>query len=98
MVEMNDLSDRAAGLAALAICESLMLAIAENGVLTVDEIRGALQDAATSHRDASTDEGDAEIRAEAARLIDRIISTSAASRLIDQIISTSAVIHRRHRR
>jgi len=42
-----------AGHAALAICESLLLALSDNGVLSQDEIRGILSDAASAHRKAA---------------------------------------------
>ncbi|MBP2232130.1 hypothetical protein [Azospirillum agricola] len=43
--------EEAAGLAALSICESLMIAMVEKGLLTVDEARGTLEDAAAAHHE-----------------------------------------------
>ena len=42
----------AAGLAALAICKSLLLSLTENKVLGVGEARAVLEDAATANRNA----------------------------------------------
>lgn len=41
-----------AGLAALAICESMLLSLTENGVIDAAEARAILVDAATAHRNA----------------------------------------------
>ena len=42
----------AAGLAALAICESLLLSLTENKVLGAGEARAVLEDAAAANRNA----------------------------------------------
>lgn len=42
--------EEAAGLAALSICESLLIALVEKGVLTAEEARGTLEDAAAAHQ------------------------------------------------
>ena len=42
--------DDAEGLAALSICESLLLLLVEKGVLGPEEARTALEDAAAAHR------------------------------------------------
>ncbi len=42
--------DDAAGIAALSICESLLLALIAKGVLGPEEARNALDDAAAAHR------------------------------------------------
>ena len=41
--------DGAAGMAALSICESLVIAMVEKGLLTAEEARGVLEDAAAAH-------------------------------------------------
>lgn len=41
--------EEAAGMAALSICESLVIALVEKGLLTVEEARGVLEDAAAAH-------------------------------------------------
>lgn len=45
-----------AGLAALAICESLLLALNDRNILPEHEIMGILTDAASAHENAATDE------------------------------------------
>ncbi len=45
-------SAEAPGLAALAICESLLLSLSESGVLAAGEARSILEDAAAAHRNA----------------------------------------------
>ena len=40
------------GLAALSICESLLLALRENKILSDHEVQGLLEDAAEAHRNA----------------------------------------------
>ncbi|MBY6261859.1 hypothetical protein EI613_07960 [Azospirillum sp. 412522] len=59
-------------MAALSICESLMIAMVEKGLLTVEEARGVLEDAAAAHlRQESS--GPAGGRQEmAARVIERL--------------------------
>lgn len=49
----------AAGHAALAICEALLLALNDHNVLPEKEIVGVLQDAAAAHRYAPPGAGDA---------------------------------------
>ncbi len=69
MSQPNDVS----GTAALAICESLLLALNDRGVLPEHEIVGVLRDAATAHQDASVDEEKADLHAAVAKLISSII-------------------------
>lgn len=66
--------DLAAGCAALAICESLLLALTEAKVLNRDDVRGALEDAATVHRNADTTTSSRGIHREAVQIIECIIS------------------------
>lgn len=60
------------GMAALSICESLLLALNDHKILPEREIVGVLKDAASSHENA-VDE-DAETHRDAASLINRIIA------------------------
>lgn len=46
---MMTAEEEAAGMAALSICESLVIAMVEKGLFTVEEARGALEDAAAAH-------------------------------------------------
>ncbi len=62
-----------AGLAALSICESLLLALEERKILPQTEIIGLLKDAAAAHENVA-EGADAELHAEVAALIDRILA------------------------
>lgn len=64
----------AAGHAALAICESLLLALNDRNILPEREIVGILKDAAAAHENAPSDDGLAELHITVANLINRIIS------------------------
>lgn len=62
-----------AGTAALAICESLLLALNDHKVLPEKEIVGILQDAAAAHENAPAGEREA-LHAAAAALINGILA------------------------
>jgi len=74
MAPLIDIKDLAAGSAALAICESLLLALTELKVLDDHDARGVLEDAAAAHRGADTTAPDAAVHSEAAHLIEHILS------------------------
>jgi len=75
----TDNSGIAAGHAALAICESLLLALVEQKVVSRRDTLGILQDASVIHRDDRNPEPQAIANRQlAARLIDRIIGTLGA--------------------
>ena len=61
-----------AGTAALAICESLLLALNDHGILPEAEIVGVLKDAASAHENAPADDRDA-LHAAVASLINGIL-------------------------
>jgi hypothetical protein len=70
----------AAGHAALAICESLLLSLTENKVIDEAEARAILADAAAAHRnttpllaDGAAHEADGAAHEEAATLIEAIL-------------------------
>ena len=65
----NDLS----GMAALSICESLLLALNDHRLLPESEIIGVLRDAAATHENAVGPDVDAEMHRAVAGLINRII-------------------------
>jgi hypothetical protein len=69
MAHLNDVS----GTAALAICESLLLALNDRNILPEAEIVGILKDAALAHHHAATDDGRTELHAAVAKLITGII-------------------------
>lgn len=69
MTQPNDI----AGLAALAICESLLLALNDRNILPEIEILGVLVDAAAAHTNAPDGANFAETHAAVAALIQKII-------------------------
>lgn len=62
-----------AGTAALAICESLLLALNDRDILPEKEIVGILRDAAAAHENDPGDDGQAELHTAVAVLINSII-------------------------
>lgn len=69
-----------AGLAALAICESLLLALNDRNVLPEREIVGILKDAAGAHAHAPPRDGDAAVHQAVAGLINKIIDSGNSVR------------------
>ena len=72
----------AAGLAALSICESMLLSLTENKIIDAAEARVILEDAATAHRNAvplHTD-GESHAHADAAAIIELILRDGNAVR------------------
>jgi len=63
----------ASGHAALAICESLLLALNDRKILPEAEILGVLKDAAAAHEGAPTGDGTEEMHKAVAALINTII-------------------------
>ena len=62
------------GMAALSICESLLLALNDAHVLPEKEIMGVLKDAAEAHENADESSDDVEMHRAVAALINGIIS------------------------
>lgn len=62
------------GMAALSICEALLLALNDAKVLPESEIVGVLRDAATAHENAGNSGADVEMNQATAALINRIIA------------------------
>ncbi len=70
-----------AGQAALAICESTLLALTDRKIIDSDEVRGILEDAAGAHRTAVTlAPNDSAMHESAAILIEAIIAGSNSIR------------------
>jgi hypothetical protein len=63
----------AAGHAALAICESMLLSLTENKIIDEAEARAILADAAAAHRNAIPLLPDGAAHEQAAALIDKIL-------------------------
>jgi hypothetical protein len=70
---MSERSEHA-GMAALSICESLLLALNDHKVLPEREIIGVLQDAAAAHKNSAELGINRESHLGAARLIKNIIA------------------------
>ncbi len=65
----------AAGHAALAICESMLLSLTENQIIDDSEARSILEDAAAAHRNSIplVSDGGAAVHEEAALLIETMV-------------------------
>jgi hypothetical protein len=63
----------AAGHAALAICESMLLSLTENKIINEAEARAILEDAAAAHRNSVPLLADGAAHEQAASLIDEIL-------------------------
>lgn len=63
------------GMAALSICEALLLALQDHHVLPEDEIAGILQDAAAYHENASGTAAEVQRHRAAAALINQIFAS-----------------------
>ncbi len=68
------------GRAALSICEALLLALWDRGVLPEQEARGVLRDAATVHENAVGSETEMAMYLAVARLINRMFISTTRSR------------------
>ena len=66
--------DDAEGLAALGICESLMIALTELKVLSEKDARDLLTDVATTHNEAATQSSTPEKHRAVVDIIQRILS------------------------
>lgn len=62
------------GMAALAICESMLLAMNDHKLLSEREIVGILRDAAKTHENAAVTDGEIEAHQAVAGLLNRIIA------------------------
>lgn len=86
MTNSAHIESGAAGLAALSISESLLLALIELKVLTPADVSGVLEDAAALHRgaedaiaNANLHEENVELHREVASVIDRIIAAGKST-------------------
>lgn len=62
------------GMAALSICEALLLALNDHKLLPEIEILGVLRDAAAAHQNAVGTESEREVHRSVAELINQIIA------------------------
>jgi hypothetical protein len=80
---MNDTTDIhgvASGLAALSICESLILAMGDLNIMGEKEAIGVISDAASAHRGAGHTPKDVALHQEVADILDRIIASGNSIR------------------
>ena len=74
MFSLTDKNNIASGVAALSICESLLLALGDLKIVDETEAVGVIKDAAESHRAASTDSENAAIHLAVVEILDRIVA------------------------
>lgn len=74
MTDPIDIKNMAAGIAALSICESLLLALSDLKIIGPRDAAGVLEDAAAAHRGAGPAAASAELRQEVVVAIERIIA------------------------
>lgn len=74
MAHATTLKHTAAGLAALSICESLLLALGDLKILSRKDLVGILDDAAAAHRGAGAGVRDTAMHLEATAILERIMA------------------------
>lgn len=74
MTTPTDMHRTASGLAALSICESLLLAMGDLKIMGADDAIGVISDAAAAHRGAGVSPQDIVMHAEVVAILDRIVS------------------------
>ena len=74
MPNSTDVQGPAAGLAALAICESLLLALSDLKIIGARETRGVLEDAAAAYRIVGDSTEATALNLEIVAILDRIIA------------------------
>jgi hypothetical protein len=72
LTNSTDIKHTAAGLAALSICESLLLALGDLGILGKKDLIGILEDAAAAHRGVGADGRETAVHLEAGAILERI--------------------------
>lgn len=63
----------AAGSAALSICEALLIALVEKGVLSLEEAQAALEDAAAAHQGTDVEAQDSQFHHLVVQIVERLI-------------------------
>lgn len=74
MANPFDIKGAASGIAALSICESLLLALNDLKIMEAQETTGLLHDAAVAHRKAGGTAPELAMHKEVALIIERIIA------------------------
>jgi hypothetical protein len=80
MANSADINGAASGLAALSICESLLLAMGDLKVMDEKEVIGVVADAAAAHRNANGSANDKALHLEVVTILDRIIASGNSVR------------------
>ena len=70
----TDMTSIASGVAALSICESLLLALGDLKIMGEAEAIGVINDAATSHREAGANSQDVALNQAVVEILERIVS------------------------
>ena len=74
MANSTDIDGAASGVAALSICESLLLAMGDLKLMGEEEIVGIITDAANAHRDARGPIKDDALHLQVVAILDRIVA------------------------
>ena len=74
----------AVGLAALSICESLILSLGDRGLLDERETKGLLEDVITTHQNVAPTSDDPALHNAVVRLVNRILKGENAARAMAQ--------------
>jgi hypothetical protein len=74
MTDKIDIKGTAAGMAALSICESLLLAMGDLKIMGEADAVGIITDAANAHRDVGTTSMDKAVNVEVVAILDRIVA------------------------
>jgi len=74
MVESTDIDGAASGVAALSICESLLLAMGDLKLMGEREVVGVVTDAASAHRNAGSSARDKALNLAVVTILDRIVA------------------------
>ncbi len=74
MANSTDVQGLAPGLAALAICESLLLALSDLKIIGEREARGVLEDAAAAHRNGGASVAEPELNLAIVAILERIMT------------------------
>jgi hypothetical protein len=74
MSNSKEIETKFSGLAALSICESMLLALSDHKILSHHDVRGVLEDAAAAHRNAIGTPQEIEVHRAVAAIIDRVLA------------------------
>lgn len=74
MTTTSPIDSAVAGLAALSICESLLLAMGDLKLVSEAEVLGIMEDATDAHRNATGSEADLAMHLAVVAVLDRIVA------------------------